>query len=237
MTIKKSMLSVVVTLAFCRLLAWPDNSSAASVGDEGFKAFGFAEMFTPQANFTLTGVSLQVTGYSDFDPGSSQNSTLELCLTYDTQYLNPSYPYMEPANNLAEATASINGATGSGYNFNIAAPLMANTPYWLSLFLVGPDGSYGLTASWDGATLVGDNPAGIVVDGYESGVDAIGPPYESGTAVPLDVVPEPVLMPLPILGWVLLLLLSKPVAGGIRGLIYGTASSGWTNHLSLSRRQ
>ncbi len=113
---------------------------------------------------------------------------------------------MEPANNLAEATASINPATGSGYDFNIAAPLMANTPYWLSLYLVGPDGSYGISASWDEATLVGDNPAGIVVDGYESGVDAIGPPYESGTAVPIGVVPEPSLMPLPILGWVILLL-------------------------------
>jgi hypothetical protein len=206
MTILKSMLSAVMALAFCRLLSWADNSAAASVGDEGYNSFGFAQMFTPQANFTLTGVSLQVTGYSDFDPGSPQNSTLELYLSYDTQYLNPSYPYAEPANYLCADTATINAATGSGYDFNIAAPLMANTPYWLSLFLVGPDGSYGISASWDGATLVGDNPAGIVVDGYESGVDSIGPPYESGTAFPIGVVPEPVLMPLHILGWIILLL-------------------------------
>lgn len=215
------MLSAVVALAFCRLLSSPESSRGATVGDQGFNAFGFAEMFTPQANFTLTGINLQLSGYSDSNPGAPQDSTLELYLSDDAQYMNPSFPFNEPAGGLAECTATINNTTGTDYEFSLSGSLMANTPYWLSLFLVGPDGSYGISASWDNATLVSANAAGIAVDGCESGVDSIGPPFQSGITIPISIVPEASMMPWYILGWVLLLLGRESTVRGFRILRRG----------------
>jgi hypothetical protein len=214
----KFMLLAVVALALCRVLSSPGSSRGATVGDEGFNAFGFAEMFTPQANLTLTGINLQLSGYNDYNSGSQQDSTLELYISQDVTYYNPSIPFMEPAVALAEGTATINNATGTDYDFSLSGSLMANTPYWLSLFLVGPDGSYGISASWDDATLVSANPAGIDINGYETGVGSIGPPFQPGTAIPISVVPEASSAHLLILGWVLLLLCRESTVNGFRNV-------------------
>jgi hypothetical protein len=209
-----ALVLAMVGLAFCRMLASPLDSLGATVGDEGNNAFGFGEMFTPQQAFSFSGVQLVVTGYDDQNPGPLQDSTLELYLSNDATYSLPSFPFMEPAGSFASGTATINAAGGNEYAFNLSGLLEANTPYWLSLFLVGPDGSIGISANWTQAIFDSADPAGVLVDGYESGVDAIVPPFQPGTAVPVAVVPEASAMPCYLLGWLLLWLgleaMSKP---------------------------
>jgi hypothetical protein len=196
-----------IVMSVFSLFYSPGHSIAAGIGQEAENDFGFGEMFTPQQDFTLTGINLQVTGYSDQNFGTQQSSTLELYLSNDYSSIDPTYPFPRPStSNLFGGVATINSGTGTEYEFSLSESLDGDTPYWLSVFMVGPDGNVGISADWSQTTLVSGGPAAIVVDGYESGVNFIGPPYQSGTAVPISVVPEPSINSMLILGSICLLL-------------------------------
>jgi len=173
-------------------LCWPRISFSQKVSDAGFDDFGFSEMFTPQQTLSFSSICLTVTGYTDYTyMNPPQDSTLELDISDDDgNYIYP-IPYPIP---FASGSATINSGTGVNYCFNLAGSLCANTDYWLTLWLTGPDGAYAIYANWDGAVFQSTAAQNILVDGSES-VNGAPLPYSSATPVSITAVTEPSSMP------------------------------------------
>jgi hypothetical protein len=169
-------------------LCWPGITFSQRVSDAGFDDFGFSEMFTPQETLNFSSITLTVTGYTDYTyQNPPQDSTLELDISdNDGNYLYP-IPYPLP---FASGYSTINSGTGVNYCFDLAGSLCANTDYWLTLWLTGPDGVYAIYAYWDAAVFQSTAAQNIILDGSES-VNGTPLPYSSATPVSITAIPEP----------------------------------------------
>ncbi len=179
---------VIISFSLCG----PAISFSQRVSDAGFNDFGFSEMFTPQQTLSFSSICLTVTSYTDYTyMNPPQDSTLELEISdNDENYIYP-IPYPVP---FASGSATINSGTGVNYCFDLAGSLCANTDYWLTLWLTGPDGDYAIYANWDAAVFQSTAAQNILVDGSES-VNGSPLAYSSATPVSITAVPEPSTMP------------------------------------------
>lgn len=192
----KGLTTIVTTLILA--IALNEKAYSQSIGDEAGNTFGVAEMFTPQQNFSFSSLTLYVTGYYDtLHPNNS--SSLNLELSYDQNYEDPSYPFHEPDQfSFAGASSTISYSTGPYYDFNLSASLQAGVPYWIFLYLGSPDATGpGVGCSWGGIPdIVGiqaSSPQIILIDGGEPFADGFIPNDFSqiGQDFTLNVVPEP----------------------------------------------
>lgn len=194
---KKPNVLFAVFITLTLTVASNEKAYSQSISDEAGNTFGFAEMFTPQQNFTFSGLTLYVTDY--YDISGPNSSTLSLGLFYDWNYEDPSYPFHEPYGDpLAEATATINDNTGPYYGFNLSASLQENVPYWFFLYLQSPDvGGLGVGCSWGGIPditgIEASSPQVVLIDGIEDAVNGFDPgTYRAGgQTITINTVPEP----------------------------------------------
>jgi hypothetical protein len=157
-------------------------------GEEGGGSFINEFMFTPQQNITFSDPTFAITDFIDLTQPPN-NATVILFLCYDITYYEPGFPIHEPDSGYfePEATATINENTGPDYTFNLTASLQANTPYWLGIYMGGPDGRNLIAADWNAIQAIQSgvpSPADVVINGYEYG------PGGDGTYIPINV-PEP----------------------------------------------
>jgi hypothetical protein len=162
------------------VLRWEAETKAASFAVHNGNVLVYGEMFTPQQDFSFSGITLNLYGYVDqvtsyFPNATPQDSTVRLSLMYDVNDIFPSTPFYQPRSEIASATATINANTGLLYNFDLSASLQAGTLYWLciSMSAPDPDQTAGVYAFWDGIrgiqTIQSDNPVDVMLNGSESG--------------------------------------------------------------------
>ncbi len=147
-------------------------------------------MFTPQQNFSLSNITLGITGFTD-STIPSNGGTLDLYLASDVNNTNPGSPIHEPGPTIASATAPISYSTGPLYSFDLSASLQADTSYWLWIYLQSPDGNDYVSASWNGIDalqgIAEANSVDVVIDGSEYGIDSFDP----NSYTPFTAAPEP----------------------------------------------
>jgi len=154
-------------------------------GVEAWNSFLSAEEFSPQQNFSFSGLTLQVTDFQDALPISEQeNSTLVLSLASDSYQYDPATQQwvdeVQPGATISSATATINSSTGSSYNFDISGSLQAGVAYWLWIYIQTPDGSESVSADWCGVESIQSIGASgseeVLINGYETAVDVFNNP-------------------------------------------------------------
>lgn len=167
----KTKLNIAIDVAIIIAIALTEKTYGQNIGAfDTDLAYGFAEQFTPQQNFSFSSITLSVTDYQDsVGPNSS---TLYLSLINDAGIPGIQEPTPSP---LTYATATIGYGTGPDYTFDLSANLQANTIYWFSLNMGGADQGApypgGISCNWAGIQSVQSigsaTPADVLIDGAE----------------------------------------------------------------------
>lgn len=185
---KESHKLLAIVVAISLMILSTERTSGQTFGIEAWNTFLSGYMFTPQQNVSLSDISLQINGFTDYTFPSS-GGTIDLYLASDVTSINPSAPFHEPYSTIAGATAPINDTSGPTYKFELPATLQANTPYWLWIYMQSPDGYNDVYASWNGVDAIqgiaNAYSVDLVINGSEDGANGwIPQSYTTLTAVP-----------------------------------------------------
>jgi hypothetical protein len=186
----------------------PDGAGVFSFVADGGIAGGGAVAFTPLHDFTVSSITIWLTGYTGLDMYGNANQSFYAGIYSDQLTIESGYTNDQPGTLLVSLDAPApNDGSLAAFTFASTSPtttLQANTKYWLFIY-EATSGSFNYDSypQW----VEGDTPAGdALYDGAQSFWASTFSPSSDTPAFTINAVPEPktgTMFTLALLAWMI----------------------------------